>query len=227
MACARLLDPGNETHEFWHDLESFFHVYLYHAILYQASRIPPAPGLSERIFQQLEEHFDSSRSRIDAPDEGGQSKADLFQLSTRRFKEGDLSKFLNKTLRGSIFDLRNLFLPLYVERDAQTEMFLELISSVEVAQDRLKSSKPLTDIFRSGLEKEGWTNDGSDGLFGKPPVNKQIIRAAKRKGKDSELDNKPKQKKKSRVSQDASEIVVSSLVLGSSSIDEESDIFDS
>ena len=42
------------------------------------------------------------------------------------------------------------------------------------------------------------------------------------------MDNKPKQKqKKSRVSQDVSEIVVSSLVLGSSSIDEESDIFDS
>ena len=228
MACARLLDPGNKTHEFWHDLESFFHVFLYHVILYQASRIPTTDD-SSRIFEQIEEFFDSSSNRLDVPDAGGKCKLSFFQLTPTHFVEPDLSKFLNEMLLRIIFDLRDLFVPLYIARGTRSKhSTANSLPSLQAAQDDLKSCSSLTEIFRTTLQNQGWTEDRSDGLFGKPPVNRNIKRSAKRKGKDSEMDNKPKQKqKKSRVSQDVSEIVVSSLVLGSSSIDEESDIFDS
>ncbi|ETW82651.1 hypothetical protein HETIRDRAFT_120858 [Heterobasidion irregulare TC 32-1] len=228
MACARLLNPGNKTHEFWHDLESFFHVFLYHAILYQASRIPTTDD-SSRIFEQIEEFFDSSSIRLDVPDTGGKFKLSFFQLTPTHFVEPDLSKFLNEMLLRIIFDLRDLFVPLYIARGTRSKhSTANSLPSLQAAQDELKSCSSLTEIFRTTLQLQGWTEDRSDGLFGKPPINRNIKRSAKRKGKDSELDNKPKQKKKkSRVSQNVSEIVVSSLVLGSSSIDEESDISDS
>ncbi|ETW82613.1 hypothetical protein HETIRDRAFT_165394 [Heterobasidion irregulare TC 32-1] len=214
MACARLLDPGNKTHEFWHDLESFFHVFLYYTILYQASRISIKDRLT--ILTQMEQYFDSSINRLDASDSGGKTKLNFFQPFATDFQESDLSKFLHETTLGTIFDLRDLFVPLYAVRRAMTNFrnMDAFLPSLQEARDRLKCSKPLTDILKSRLQGQGWTDDRSDGLFGKPPVQKKIKRPAKRKGKDTDLDNKPDQKKKkSRVSQDASEIVVSSLVL--------------
>lgn len=221
MSCARLRNQGKHIHYFWHDLESFLHVYLYHTILYQASKIPEEDYI--RIIPQFENFFDEFIAALTGPDIGGELKLAYFQPSTTCFPQDTLSKFLNKLVVDIISDLRHLFIPIYALRAASDRYLAATLPSVKEAQESLTSSKLLLGIFKSKFPEKGWTDDRSDGLFGKPPVIKNAKHFSKRKGGDAELDdNKGGRKKKSRQSQNVSR-EASTLIF--STIDEASDVF--
>ncbi|ETW82607.1 hypothetical protein HETIRDRAFT_314935 [Heterobasidion irregulare TC 32-1] len=190
MSLGLLRHHGKEPHELRHDLESFLYVYLYHCIRYQMRALSENDRFA--LLRDIHAVFDYAVQDASGRDIGGDGKNGFMLLIPAKFSSEYLSTLLCSTAVDIISDLRELFVPLYAPRSTKpSKLYTTKLPSKEDAQDSLKSSKPLRDIF-SHIDQQDWVDDRSDCLLGKQPLDFKTKRSNKRKAHPASTNDSSK-----------------------------------
>ncbi|TFY79824.1 hypothetical protein EWM64_g4186 [Hericium alpestre] len=144
-----ILEQRGKLHELSDDLESFFHVLLYHSLRYRAA----STGLKglEDILHHL---FDWSDVDTDGHVFGGDGKRATFASS--KLFGADFARVLPAPLAQLINDIRGIFMIIYAQPGTPLSPTQE---QREAAKSRIASYEFLRTVFTTRLAEDGWHLD--------------------------------------------------------------------